>query len=525
MGGFAIPLMGQPAQIQTPDQMTEGALDLQRLAGGNVQQQQGIQIQQQQLAQQRIAAQQQANALAAQQKLQQIFTNNTGDYDKTRVAAFQAGLPMSTIQQLDADHLTQQKGLAEMNVNDKAKRLADGTLVGQQIESLLQLPQDQRAAVAQSQVIPRLQAANVNLTGYQFDPSHMSDDNLRSYAAGVGYSNQLLTNDLKAQQVIDAQAQAAQRDALAAKAQATADLQNSSLGAQDAASTHAQVQNADDHQQWWNSLSPDQRRRYPTLEKFGDPDAQQAILDRGAVNAQQSYTNAIKNTQLTDAETKQAQSLNGIIAAATDPTGTPQSQATAKQQLQLLQQQKVNPSTANAEAGRMARFNLTYANKNLNQANRDADAATKTTAAAQTQYSLHATYTQMINAAEGQGKPTVIYGGNEYPIAAMQAMANTALNKAKAFDGQVDRIYSQHGWGKYQQPAQGTAPQTPGAPGGAPPQAVPPAGGPAQQPPPQAAAPPPPPKHITDQLKPGVHTFGNGQTWQKNADGSLVFVK
>lgn len=41
----------------------------------------------------------------------------------------------------------------------------------------------------------------------------------------------------------------------------------------------------------------------------------------------------------------------------------------------------------------------------------------------------------------------------------------------------------------------------------------------------QAAPPPPPPKAVTDKLPPGIHTFGNGQTWQKNADGTVSFVK
>jgi hypothetical protein len=34
----------------------------------------------------------------------------------------------------------------------------------------------------------------------------------------------------------------------------------------------------------------------------------------------------------------------------------------------------------------------------------------------------------------------------------------------------------------------------------------------------------PPPAGVTKGLAPGTHTFGNGQTWKKNADGSIVYV-
>lgn len=34
-----------------------------------------------------------------------------------------------------------------------------------------------------------------------------------------------------------------------------------------------------------------------------------------------------------------------------------------------------------------------------------------------------------------------------------------------------------------------------------------------------------PPQHIVDGLPPGEHTFRNGQTWRKGADGSMTFVR
>ncbi len=39
-----------------------------------------------------------------------------------------------------------------------------------------------------------------------------------------------------------------------------------------------------------------------------------------------------------------------------------------------------------------------------------------------------------------------------------------------------------------------------------------------------AATQPPPPKSVSDPLPPGTHTFQNGQTWRKNADGTMSFV-
>jgi hypothetical protein len=40
-----------------------------------------------------------------------------------------------------------------------------------------------------------------------------------------------------------------------------------------------------------------------------------------------------------------------------------------------------------------------------------------------------------------------------------------------------------------------------------------------------AAPPAPPPAEVTAKLEPGEHTFRNGQTWRKNADGTVEFVR
>lgn len=76
--------------------------------------------------------------------------------------------------------------------------------------------------------------------------------------------------------------------------------------------------------------------------------------------------------------------------------------------------------------------------------------------------------------------------------------------------------------------APGETPETPAAAPAA--QAAQPAAAPAQAKaakrapvgPPKAGAGPPP--DVVKSLKPGVHTFGNGQVWKKNRDGSMAYV-
>jgi hypothetical protein len=79
---------------------------------------------------------------------------------------------------------------------------------------------------------------------------------------------------------------------------------------------------------------------------------------------------------------------------------------------------------------------------------------------------------------------------------------------AKTHQAEQERIEKQHGWGKF------AAPQTPAQ--GAQSTAAPATPAKAQR--------TAPPAGVTKDLAPGTHTFGNGQTWKKNADGSMVFV-
>jgi hypothetical protein len=79
---------------------------------------------------------------------------------------------------------------------------------------------------------------------------------------------------------------------------------------------------------------------------------------------------------------------------------------------------------------------------------------------------------------------------------------------AATHQAEQKRIEKARGWGEFapQQgaPAQGGAASPAGNAGGAGRQA--------------------PPAAVTQGLAPGTHTFGNGQTWRKNADGSMTYV-
>lgn len=106
------------------------------------------------------------------------------------------------------------------------------------------------------------------------------------------------------------------------------------------------------------------------------------------------------------------------------------------------------------------------------------------------------------------GQATIMPADKDQAAARAKELKKTAAGfekTAKTHKGEQERIEKQHGWGKFaapQSPAQGA--QTPAAPARA-----------------QRPAPPP---DVTKALAPGRHTFGNGQVWNKNADGSMVYV-
>lgn len=229
---------------------------------------------------------------------------------------------------------------------------------------------------------------------------------------------------------------------------------------------------------------------------------------------------------------------NDWIRIATDPTSDPQEVARANAALSL--QRQMRPAT-DAQANIAARAKEREQDKAEDASRKRLDAQMKSQGAVaakhddlqgreKDQWDLHQRYATLADPTKNPDNSTVFLpsynsktgeitdGSPRTMTAALRAsfLDNSAQAQRKALDLQTKAraVRKSMGWGEF-------APKTTPA---QPPRQL------RQQPAQPTAAPaaqqnrPAPPASVTKSLAPGLHKFGNGQTWRKAADGSMTYV-
>lgn len=138
MSSSAIPLSGVEAPITPPLQAIQQAASIGALA-------QERQLRSQQIAENTVKAQQLQNTLNDDHVIRQAYADNNGDWDKTKQAVVGQVSP-NTIATYDENFLKTKQAVANLDKDKLANYTAHATILGNAIDSLRQLPPDQRPA-------------------------------------------------------------------------------------------------------------------------------------------------------------------------------------------------------------------------------------------------------------------------------------------------------------------------------------------------------------------------------------------
>ncbi len=292
----------------------------------------------------------------------------------------------------------------------------------------------------------------------------------------------------------------------------------------------ADPQNADEHLAVVDEIDkkhPSVAAEYDAL-RF-DPAKTPKIVQDMALSAKDRDVSANRTRSGDTAELRAAVAggRTGLVIRASDPTLGDEDHAAAVKALKLWEESNKRERSAAADDVQ-ARFEQRERDREAKDARDDARLHSTVQQQEQAQWQLRQRYGNAIAAAKAGGQTTVKdpKTQKDIPIEDAQSIMEEAKSKATLLQNQAAGIRSRRQWGEFAPSgAPAAQPATPAA-GAAPaqPTAGPGRGAPAPTQPTRQAAPPAPPKAVVDNLKPGIHTFANGQTWQKNPDGTLVFV-
>lgn len=210
----------KPPQIENPVDAMAGVLRVQQLrqqaamAPLRMQQLQGEvqgqdtqnQIRQEQLRQQK-------EDVEADRTIQQTLADNGGDWTKAR-GQLSGKVPNRVLQKRDADHLEYTRALTAANADQRKHVIETSTMLGQELNGIINAPEDQRQAAWEG-AKTRLEQEGVIKPGAYPDEAPPVET-LKGYLAGTAYAS-------TAAKAADAQAQEDQRRAMAKKTQEAAE--------------------------------------------------------------------------------------------------------------------------------------------------------------------------------------------------------------------------------------------------------------------------------------------------------------
>jgi hypothetical protein len=505
MSDASIPLRINVPQIESSLDAQIRGLKMQDLA-------QGVELNQQQIAARRQQAKDAADDRAAMGTIQNEFMANDGDYDKTRKALL-GKVNLKHIQQFDNDHLTQQRSALALSEEQRRAYQASTEAVAQEAAKLMELPPEKRGPAA-LQAVGRLKKIGADVSGIQFDPATgPSDDELKAAIVGSKYHGQMLTWSEKESQakLRDQQAQ------VAAQEQAAKDKTRMM---EDAARSHLGVTNQEEHNEWLAGLDPKIAPLFKNLKKF-TPDSQAAIQGIPMTTSQRQAQATKDEAAATNAEYKKTMaSVAESRAAVYDMIG--QARQLTAEAMMLRAEAAGNKKPGDDASVRQARTQyqaLSAAEGKLNTLRYAIGAAAKAKVDADGKpisgmYKTPRDFEAEMKAATEELSRVIT---EKYDAAIRAGMGEPKIPLEQA----LREIQA----GATPQPKQAPPPaaktQTPAvaAPPSAPTAATPPASRSAQ------GTRQKPPDQVVKALRPGIYTFANGETWQKNPDGTLVPVE
>lgn len=145
MGSIPLPALAvEGPQVTDPQTLQLNAARLRAMQAENAMAPGNLQLQQQQIAANSIAAKVQQQELADDQKFRQAFAQAGGDWDKTVQFAQQQGVGPQYIAKAQVSHIKQQQDLANLTKDQQAAAKTKIDALGGEAQALLDAPEDQR---------------------------------------------------------------------------------------------------------------------------------------------------------------------------------------------------------------------------------------------------------------------------------------------------------------------------------------------------------------------------------------------
>jgi hypothetical protein len=284
-----IPLQGVQPTFSTPGQLAQQGLGLQNLALGNA-------LQVQRIKEAALQAQQQEANVAANQQINQAFIANGGDYNKTRSAII-GQVPFQYVQKFDQDNLENVQAMQRKSLGEIAIGKAQNDQIVSLIDGISGLPDTDKPAFYQNQVLPKLQQMGVSTAG--LPPTLPADGSanglIQQYGVAHDYKGQLYSDEQKRQRAIQEKAAAARSEAQANSIQAKQAADDRQRELEQTVQSHRAIDAIPDptqqqiaHAAWMDSLAPDIKPAFKGLETYSPTVA--AAIQKIPLTSQQYQT-------------------------------------------------------------------------------------------------------------------------------------------------------------------------------------------------------------------------------------------
>ncbi len=490
MGGFNIPLMTQAPQPVSGTDLLQQGMGMANLATATKMNQARLQEEQLRV---KSAEEDREDANAIQQEFMNPAhlkpskddpQHREMDFDSLR-GALQGKVRLRNLQKLDADHQQQVRSAMELATMDKVNQTSklalqktQNEVIGREIQGLEELDDKDKPAYYVG-ALDRLKKQGIPTEGMpETIPADGSfNQQLNAIAASHGYKA-AITNDAYRKAMTE------QRLATATKT-ANADKE-AELGRKREAVARmylaADPQTAEEHLAVVDEIDkkyPDIAAEYDAI-KFDPTKTPQAIQNM-ALSAKDRTT-----TGMTQQRIDETASRNAALNALSEVRNQIQTQ-----RLELLREKQEGGGN----------------DKLIGTKLREMDNHERLQTQEQEAWQIHGALGDVLRVPnEGMfydpttksGVPIKMDPEKRKQIKARMDLEET---RAKGLAMRAETLRRTYHWGEFQdaQPAAPAAPK-------------------------QAAAPAKPPDSVVNGLSPGIHTFQNGQTWMKNADGSIDFV-
>lgn len=468
----------KPVEVPDPTEQMRAIEQLRQVRNQNAlaplraQELQG-QVQQTQLANKasQDAADRRAEDIADDQTATQILEQNGNDWEKSR-PLMEGKLKVRNLQRRDADHLTYVKAMSELDSEKRKKVLETSNLLGQELNGLINTPEEDRQAVYSS-AKQRLEEQGVLKPG-AYPEEVPNIQTLKGYLARTTYASQAATQADKAAKEEKERADA-ERIRQASQRKDIADEKETFLQGLEALGDEL---TNDEYKNRRSKLSPNAQRDFPrNLEDPATGRTREKTLSdigRGVMTAKDRTAADATKQKNEDAAMSAAQRAAvaggkaGLAARATDPTASSPDRKAAREALALLEQSNAR-ETANAK-GIEDRYNRTEQTK-------DSTAHDSLQTKESDQWALRSKYGDAITKAEAAEQTTITdpKTGKEISIQDAHVSADAARDKALIFQKQARGLRVKHGWGEFAEgdsdssetppPATATSATTPAAPG------------------------------------------------------------